>query len=128
MTHAGERDYPVSRTAYRRHLIPFRREKLARRCVAQEVASAAGWTDEKVLPRLARVRGGRQKMASLSALTGRKRIAVIGGFRSGTNYLRFLLENNYRCDVSFHAFGWKHANVPIISDQFLMKYQKYSMI
>lgn len=42
-------------------------------------------------------------------------LVVGGAFRSGTNYLRFLLERNFRCRVRYHAFGWKHAPVPIVN-------------
>lgn len=40
-------------------------------------------------------------------------VVVVGALRSGTNYLRFLLERNWACSVAFDAFGWKHAGVPI---------------
>lgn len=36
----------------------------------------------------------------------------MGGFRAGTNYLRYLLEVNYRVRVNYDAYGWKHAGVP----------------
>jgi hypothetical protein len=40
-------------------------------------------------------------------------VCVMGGFRSGTNYLRFLLEENYHVHVVYDDYGWKHAGVPI---------------
>lgn len=40
-------------------------------------------------------------------------VSVMGGFRSGTNYLRYLLEKNYRVQVNYNAYGWKHAGLPI---------------
>lgn len=40
-------------------------------------------------------------------------IAVLGAFRSGTNYVRFLLEKNFRCDVHFNSYSWKHGPVLI---------------
>jgi hypothetical protein len=40
-------------------------------------------------------------------------VTVMGGFRSGTNYLRYLLEENYHCTAGYDAYGWKHAGVPI---------------
>ena len=45
----------------------------------------------------------------------RATVAVVGVFRSGTNYLRSLLELNYRARISYNAFGWKHGLVPIVS-------------
>lgn len=40
-------------------------------------------------------------------------ISVMGGFRSGTNYLRYLLEENYHVRVNYDAYGWKHVGLPI---------------
>lgn len=40
-------------------------------------------------------------------------VAVVGAFRSGTNFLQYLLEQNYRCRVVPNAYGWKHAPVAI---------------
>ena len=34
--------------------------------------------------------------------------------RTGTNYLKFLLEGNYFVRSDFNAFGWKHGGVPIL--------------
>lgn len=45
-----------------------------------------------------------------------KKIAVQGLFRSGTNYTKTLLENNFKCDVSFSTFGWKHSFIPEMSN------------
>lgn len=42
-------------------------------------------------------------------------ISVLGAFRCGTNYVKYLLERNYRVNAHFSAFGWKHAGVPIFS-------------
>jgi len=42
------------------------------------------------------------------------RVAVVGALRSGTNYLKFLLETNYVVRADFSAFGWKHAGVPVL--------------
>ncbi len=38
-------------------------------------------------------------------------IAVVGAFRSGTNFVQFLLERNYLCVVDGGAHGWKHAPI-----------------
>ncbi|MBT0958081.1 hypothetical protein IV417_11850 [Alphaproteobacteria bacterium KMM 3653] len=46
-------------------------------------------------------------------LLGKPRIAVVGAFRSGTNYVQYLLEQNYRCRVTPDAHGWKHLPVPV---------------
>lgn len=42
------------------------------------------------------------------------RVAVVGALRTGTNYLKFLLESNYFLRAEFTAFGWKHGGVPIL--------------
>lgn len=42
-------------------------------------------------------------------------IAVAGAFRSGTNYLKYLLDENYHVTAEFNLFGWKHAGVPILA-------------
>lgn len=42
------------------------------------------------------------------------RVAVMGGLRTGTNYLKFLLESNYVVRAEFNGFGWKHGGVPIL--------------
>jgi hypothetical protein len=43
------------------------------------------------------------------------KVAVVGALRTGTNYLKFLLETNYQVTASFSDFGWKHAGVPIFN-------------
>lgn len=55
-------------------------------------------------------------------LPRRPEIVVCGALRSGTNYLRFLLERNFTCRVSYHAYGWKHAGVPILHATTRMRY------
>jgi hypothetical protein len=42
-------------------------------------------------------------------------VSVLGAFRCGTNYLKFLLERNYDVRAHFSAYGWKHAGVPIFA-------------
>lgn len=44
-----------------------------------------------------------------------KRVAVLGAFRSGTNYLRALLDGNFDVTTVYHAYGWKHGFVPVLS-------------
>jgi hypothetical protein len=41
-------------------------------------------------------------------------VTVMGALRSGTNYLKFLLEANYVVRADFVAFGWKHGGVPVL--------------
>lgn len=43
------------------------------------------------------------------------KVAVLGALRTGTNYLKFLLESNYHVVARFSDFGWKHAGVPIFN-------------
>jgi len=43
------------------------------------------------------------------------KVAVVGALRTGTNYLKFLLEANYQITAAFSEFGWKHAGVPIFN-------------
>lgn len=43
------------------------------------------------------------------------KVAVVGALRCGTNYLKFLLETNYRVTAGFSDFGWKHAGVAIFN-------------
>jgi hypothetical protein len=43
------------------------------------------------------------------------KVAVLGALRSGTNYLKFLLESNYHVAARFSDFGWKHAGVPVFN-------------
>lgn len=49
-------------------------------------------------------------------------IAVAGVLRSGTNYLKYLLEENYDVTADFNAFGWKHAGVPVLAQSAGMSY------
>lgn len=45
---------------------------------------------------------------------GRRAVTVMGALRSGTNYLKFLLEANYFVRADFVSFGWKHGGVPVL--------------
>ncbi len=51
-------------------------------------------------------------------------IAVLGAFRCGTNFVKYLLERNYEVTAHFSAFGWKHAGVPIFSGGSGFEYPK----
>ncbi len=42
-------------------------------------------------------------------------VAVMGAFRTGTNYVRFLLEKNFDCRIVYDAYGWKHGGVPVLT-------------
>lgn len=46
-------------------------------------------------------------------LLQKRPVAVVGAFRCGTNYLSYLLAENYRCRMVPDAYGWKHTGVPI---------------
>ncbi|MEJ6477801.1 MAG: hypothetical protein QNL92_03875 [Octadecabacter sp.] len=46
--------------------------------------------------------------------TGLPKIAVMGALRSGTNLVADMLEQHWRLSADFHAYGWKHAGVPIL--------------
>lgn len=50
------------------------------------------------------------------------RVAVMGALRTGTNYLKFLLESNYFVRADFSPFGWKHGGVPIVQSGGPMAY------
>lgn len=41
-----------------------------------------------------------------------RRIALLGMFRSGTNYTRTLLEAHYDVEVVYNLLGWKHGLLP----------------
>lgn len=44
-------------------------------------------------------------------------VAVLGCFRSGTNFTKALLELNYDCRVTNNVYGWKHGLIPIVSNE-----------
>ena len=44
-----------------------------------------------------------------------KNVAMMGCFRSGTNFAKSLLESNFECQIKNHVFGWKHGFLPIMS-------------
>jgi hypothetical protein len=41
-------------------------------------------------------------------------VMVVGAFRSGTNLMKHLLEENFRVRCSFNTWGWKHALAPTL--------------
>lgn len=49
-------------------------------------------------------------------------ISILGAFRSGTNFVRGLLEMNYVCTTHFDTYGWKHGFVPVITSNADLKY------
>ena len=61
-------------------------------------------------------------------LSFKKKIAVLGAFRTGTNYVRYLLESNYHCRARYDTFGWKHAGVGIFSKSSGIKYANQPVI
>jgi hypothetical protein len=52
------------------------------------------------------------------------KIAVVGIFRSGTNYLRSLLELNYCTEIVYNAYGWKHGFIPIVTKDNPLRYPR----
>ena len=52
-----------------------------------------------------------------SAIHGDVSFALHGAFRSGTNYLRYLLEENFHCTLDFDAYGWKHGPIAVQNSQ-----------
>ncbi len=50
------------------------------------------------------------------------KIAVIGALRSGTNFLKYLLEHNFLVSADFNAFGWKHSGVPVLGSNSALDY------
>jgi hypothetical protein len=59
--------------------------------------------------------GGSAKPAPAARTEATGDVSVLGAFRCGTNYLKFLLERNYDVRAHFSAYGWKHAGVPIFA-------------
>ena len=51
-------------------------------------------------------------LARKPLLHRRRRIALLGMFRSGTNYTRTLLETHYDVEVAYNLLGWKHGLLP----------------
>ncbi len=54
-----------------------------------------------------------------------KEVAVCGAFRSGTNFVKFLLEKNFHCRAVFHAYAWKHGFIPVSSPQSSVKIKNF---
>ncbi|WP_070125751.1 hypothetical protein [Alteromonas confluentis] len=52
-----------------------------------------------------------------------KNVAMMGCFRSGTNFAKSLLESNYECKIKNHVFGWKHGFLPIMSEDSNAEYK-----
>jgi len=42
-------------------------------------------------------------------------VPVMGIFRSGTNFARAILENNFHCVASYNHYGWKHGYFPSLT-------------
>ena len=57
------------------------------------------------------------RKAETEAGASRPSIGVLGAFRSGTNYARALFEGNYDCEAVYHAYGWKHGFLPVLSPE-----------
>lgn len=50
-----------------------------------------------------------------------KKVAIMGMFRSGTNYARTVMEWNFDVVVEYNTYGWKHGLFPILSSQCAIK-------
>ncbi len=50
------------------------------------------------------------------------KIAIVGGLRCGTNYLKYLLERNYVVSADFNSFGWKHSGIPVLGQNSRLAY------
>ena len=46
----------------------------------------------------------------------------MGALRSGTNILAQMLETHWSVEVDFHAYGWKHAGVPVLAPSSPLQY------
>lgn len=49
-------------------------------------------------------------------------VAVMGALRSGTNLVAGVLERHWTLRADFHAYGWKHAGVPILGPSSALRY------
>lgn len=57
-----------------------------------------------------------------------KSIAILGLPRSGTNFLRSVLEWNFFCNVEQNAYCWKHGFFPIVSTNSLFKQASLDLV
>lgn len=57
-----------------------------------------------------------------TSLGPRKEIALLGVFRSGTNYVRTVMEVNFECELTNTAYGWKHGFFPAADPRSRVKY------
>ncbi len=58
----------------------------------------------------------------------RPRVAILGGFRCGTNYLKYLLEVNYHVSAEFSPYGWKHGGVPVFNVGSALRYARVPIV
>lgn len=41
-------------------------------------------------------------------------VAVVGALRTGTNFVRHIIEAHWPVTVTYNAYGWKHAGIPVL--------------
>lgn len=58
---------------------------------------------------------------------GRK-IALLGIFRSGTNFTRTVMEWNYECQMVTDEFGWKHGFYPVVVERSKVRYPDIDVV
>lgn len=56
------------------------------------------------------------------------KVATMGALRSGTNLVAGLLEKYWHLSTDFHAYGWKHAGVPVLAPTSALKYPETPII
>jgi hypothetical protein len=57
-----------------------------------------------------------------------REVGVLGIFRSGTNFVRTILEWNYDCRVVNNVHGWKHGFFPVIVAESKLRYPEIDFI
>lgn len=52
----------------------------------------------------------------------------MGALRSGTNLIAQMLETHWPLQTDFHAYGWKHAGVPVLGPSSTLKYPNLPIV
>lgn len=55
-------------------------------------------------------------------------LTLTGCFRSGTNYTRAVLEQNYHCTVFYNTWGWKHGLMPTYNPTSRVEYEPTNVL
>jgi hypothetical protein len=63
-----------------------------------------------------------------NASSGTPTVAVMGALRSGTNLVAQVLESHWNLTADFHAYGWKHAGVPVLAPSSSLTYPDLPII